>query len=538
MSLPPIDESRSAGRKDEDLLRAAQSILFARERDRIRVLEDEIAARQAAEHQVEELEEKIERLEAKLLSVERAYQDQLLDLHTNVSILNYKNFGRSESLLSRLGPVFSWLIGRQIEDDREEMAKAFSPIMGEAIRTQIRNSRQDMVDAMYPIIGASVQKAVTETLREIQRNIDSRLRQTTGGVFRSTRARLRGVSSSELALRDAIPFSVRQFFLIQPGTGLLMASYPADDTDLSSGLIGGMLTAIRDFARESFGRGQTDTELDEIQYGNERIIIQSGQYAFLAAVIDGVEPEGFRSLLHNFVSDLHIDHEIMLRRYDGDPDLLPTSLQSDLAELTDAAAAEWQGIKPLSRGQQLIALIIGLGGVLLLATACFYLQFTIALLPVAFPGPTPTETATSLPTAAFTALPGETAVPPAPTLTQTPIPPTATYTQTPTAVATHTPSSTPTKTHTPTTTATPTMTPTPPFAVMNSHVYALSEPLEYTSRTGLVFKGTGIKILGIYDIWAEIEWTNDEGLQQGWVLLKWITLREPVPSYLITPRSN
>ncbi len=538
MSLPPIDESRSAGRKDEDLLRAAQSILFARERDRIRVLEDEIAARQAAEHQVEELEAKIERLEAKLLSVERAYEDQLLDLHTNVSILNYKNFGRSESLLSRLGPVFSRLIGRQIEDDREEMAKTFSPIMGEAIRTQIRNSRQDMVDAMYPIVGASVQKAVTETLREIQRNIDSRLRQTTGGVFRSIRARLRGVSYSELALRDAIPFSVRQLFLIQPGTGLLMASYPADDTDLSSGLIGGMLTAIRDFARESFGRGQTDTELDEIQYGNERIIIQSGQYAFLAAVIDGVEPEGFRSLLRGFVSDLHIDHEMMLRRYDGDPDLLPTSLQSDLAQLTEAVSAEWQGIKPLSRGQRLIALIVGLGGILLLATACFYLQFTIALLPVAFPGPTPTETATSLPTATFTALPTETAVLPTPTLTLTPVPPTATYTKTPTASATSTPSSTPTQTHTPTTTATPTITPTPPFAVMNGHVYALSAPLEYTSRTGLLFKGTGIKILGIYDIWAEVEWTNDEGVQRGWVLLKWITLREPVPSYLITPRSN
>jgi hypothetical protein len=538
MSLPPIDESRSASRKDEDLLRAAQSILFARERDRIRVLEDEIAARQAAELQVEELEEKIKYLEARLLSIERAYEDQLLDLHTNVSILNYKNFGRSESLLSRLGPVFSRLIGRQIEDNREEMAKTFSPIMGEAIRTQIRNSRQDMVDALYPIIGASVQKSVTETLREIQRNVDSRLRQTTGGLFRSIRARMRGVSSSELTLRDAIPFSVRQLFLIQPGTGLLMTSYPADDTDLSSGLIGGMLTAIREFARESFGRGQTDTELDEIQYGNERIIIQSGQYAFLAAVIDGIEPEGFRSLLRGFVSDLHIDHEIMLRRYDGDPDLLPTSLQSDLAQLIDVASAEWQGIKPLSRGQRLVALIIGLGGILLLATACFYLQFTIALLPVAFPGPTPTQTATALPTATYTAVPTETAVPPPPTATTTPIPPTATHTETPTTAATNTPVFTPTQTGTPTATFTPTITPTPPSAVMNGHVYALAEPLEYTMRTGLVSKGTAVKVLGVFDIWAKIEWVNENGVQRGWVLLKWITLREPVPSYLITPRSS
>ena len=58
---------------------------------------------------------------------------------------------------------------------------------------------------------------------------------------------------------------------------------------MSSGLIGGMLTAIREFARESFGRGRTDTELDEIQYGDERIILQSGQYAYLAVVIRGVQ---------------------------------------------------------------------------------------------------------------------------------------------------------------------------------------------------------------------------------------------------------
>jgi hypothetical protein len=406
--------------------------------------------------------------------------------------------------------------------------------MGEAIRTQIRNSRQDMVDAMYPIIGASVQKAVTETLREIQRNIDSRLRQTSSDLFRSARARMRGVSSSELALRDAIPFEMKQLFLIQPGTGLLMASYPAEDTDLSSGLIGGMLTAIREFARESFGRGRSDTELDEIQYGDERIIIQSGQYAFLAVVISGVEPEGFRALLRGFVADLHIDYEMMLRRYDGDPDMLP-SIQPEMAQLIETAAAEWKGVKPLTRSQKIIALIMGVGGLLLLATACFYLQFTIALLPVAFPGPTPTETATAVPTATFTAIPTETAVPPPPTATATPIPPTATYTPTATATATQTPQFTPTATGTPTATFTPSPTPTPISALMVGHVYTLSAPQLFTPRTGLVFKGTAVKIKAVYDTWAEIEWTDDEGVQRGWVLLKWIDLREPVPAYLVTP---
>ncbi len=39
-----MDESRAPRRGEADLLRSAQSILFARERERIRVLEEEVAA--------------------------------------------------------------------------------------------------------------------------------------------------------------------------------------------------------------------------------------------------------------------------------------------------------------------------------------------------------------------------------------------------------------------------------------------------------------------------------------------------------------
>ncbi len=544
MTPPPPDEQSSAPhfrKNDADLLRTAQSILFAQERERIRALEAEIAARKDAEAEIAILKKQIERLEAKLIAAERAYEDKVLDLQTNVSILNYKNFGKSESLLSRLSPVFSRLIGQRIEEDREEMAKTFSPIMGQAIRTQIRNSRQDMIDALYPIIGSLVQRSVTETLREIQRNIDARLRQTSLTVARSLRARFRGVSQSELTLRDALPFSIRQLFLIQHGTGLVLSSHPAEETELSSGMIGGMLTAIREFARDSFGRGNTDTELDEIQYGNERIIIRSGQYAYLAVVIDGVEPGGFHAQLREFVSDLHLQYDAELRDYDGDPDSLPP-LQPKLAQLSNSLTkGKKREPNPLSRAQKLVALFVGLGGVLLLGVACFYLQFTIALLPIAFPNPTATSTTTPTATATATVTPSFT-----PTATKTPLPtPTNTPTASPTATptATHTPSPSPTFTpeHTPTNTASPTMTltpsatPTPISAVMIGHVYALSEPRLFTPRTGLVFKGTAVTITAVYDTWANITWTDSFGVHHGWVLLKWIDLREAVPSYLITP---
>lgn len=539
MAIPPTSDSASQPR-EEDLLRAAQSILLARERERIRALEEEIAAYRESEISIEQLQEKIEQLEAQLLKVQHLYEDQLMDLQTSISILNYKNFGRSESLLSRLSPVFSRLIGKRIEEDRDEMAKTFSPIMGEAIRTQIRNSRQDMIDAIYPIIGESVQKSVAETLREIQRNIDMRLRQTTGDVWRQLQARLRGVSSSELALRDAIPFQVEQLFFIQRDSGLLLATYPTEDAEMSSGMIGGMLTAIRQFARDSFGRGRTGTDLDEIQYGDDRIIIQGGQYAYLAVVIHGIEPEGFRGTVQTFVSELHLQHEHALKAYAGDSETLP-ALTPHLAEFMGAVAGNRRQSKPLTRLQRWFVFIFGMGGLLFLALSCFYLQFTIALLPVAFPTatptitPSPTNTPTMTPSPTFTPVSTNT---PTPTLTPTQTPTntptfTPTFTPTPTQTPTNTP--TPTNTFTPTPTLTPSLTPTPISAQMIGDVFTLSEPQLFTPRTGEVVRGTAVTILAVYQNWAKIQWTDRNGLQEGWVLLQWIDLRIPIPDYLITP---
>jgi cytoskeletal protein RodZ/predicted transcriptional regulator len=533
-------------RAEEDLLRSVQSILVSKERKRIQELEAEVDRLLKAEEQLDALKEHVVHLEAKLYQVERANTDQLLDIQTSVSILNYKNFGRSESLLSRLAPVFSRLIGKRIEEDKEEMAKAFSPIMGEAIRNQIRDSRQDMVDAIYPIIGASVQKSVTETLREIQRNIDERLRRTSRDWWRSSMARLRGVSSSELTLRDSMPFSLEQMFLIQHDSGLLLANYPVEEGQFSSGLIGGMLTAIRSFARDSFGQGTDETELDEIQYGDERIIISGGQFCYLAAVIRGVEPEGFHATLREFISELNLESEAALRHYDGDPDILPF-MEGKLADLFEMIVADRPKMQPLSRWQVILVFLIGLGGIISLGFACFYLQFTVALYPIAFPEPTATITPspTMTPSATATQVPDT----PTPTSTHTPTP-TATFTMTPSPTATTTPSHTPTSsptftptatpslTPTPTATLTPSATPTPISALMNGDVFTLSEPQLFTPRTGEVFRGTAVTITAVYDTWARIEWSDENGLQQGWVLLQWIDLRQEVPAYLVTPTTT
>ena len=513
---------------DLDSLTSIRAILLAEEQQRLREIERRLVSIQ---RQIETEQQNLGQQSSELLEEQqranellRKTQDQVYQLQTELEILRRKAQSDSEGVIARVSPILGDMIGRSIRDSRDEMAEALGPVMGEAIRVQIRDSRKDMIEALYPVIGETVQRAVSEFAREFQRNIDARLRQTFGpqGMLRATVARLRGVSPSELALRDALPFTIREIFLIQHGSGLLLAhSHPGSHEVADSDLIGGMLTAIRDFAHDAFGQGNEEKELEEIQYGDQRIIIQSGRAAYLAVVIQGVEPEGFRAVLRTFISELHVKYDAALKNYRGDPASLP-NLQPKLARLVMETTGGRAIIGAMSRQKKLGLALAALVGILLVALGCFYLQFTIALYPIAFPSATPTMTTSPTATPTYTSTPTAT-----PSATVTP-------SRTPTATLTPTLTFTPTQTPTPTATFTPTFTPTPYTAYSAANVWVRPGPNFELRRRIVLIKGTPLIVLSAYDNWLEVEWQTASGVQRGWVPAIWITLREPIPFQRIT----
>ncbi len=512
-----------------DPLVRVRSILLSDVRDRLRGIELQIESVQNRSQsddenlrrQLDELLSEIERLHT--LASETDSRSR--DLKTEIDILRRRAQADSEGLIARVTPVLGDMIGRTIRDSRDEMAEALGPVMGEAIRVQIRDSRKDMVEALYPVIGETVQKAIGEFAREFQRNIDARLKVAFGpqGILRTSMARLRGVSPSQLALRDSLPFSIKEIFLIQHGSGLLLAhSHHSSAEVADSDLISAMLTAIRDFVRDSFGNGGKEEELDEVQYGDQRIIIQSGRAAYLAVVTTGVEPEGFRAHLRTFVSELHVKHEKVLRQFNGDPTMLP-NLQPKIARLVAETTGGETLQRPMSRGTKAGIFLGIILAILLIVLACFYLQFTVALYPIAFPSPTPTVTNT--PTATPTA-----------TATRT-LTPTATNTATFTPTVTFTPTATftPTSTFTPTFTFTPSATPTPYRAFAAGNVWVRGVPEYHTDRLEVLYEGTPVTVFSVYGRWMEVEWLAVDGLHRGWVPQEWVTLVEPLDSNVITP---
>ena len=341
--------------------------------------------------------------------------------------------------------------------DHEAMVAAVSPILGDAIRRQVHEDRDAMVESLYPIIGQLISRAVAEAIRDLARNIDRRMRTSFSPAYylRRLQARARGVSDAELALRDALPFRVAELFLIHRESGLLLLHLSREQPSPSvaednSDLISSMLTAIRDFAQDAFGQEQQGG-LDEIQYGDRRILIEALQHIYLAVVVDGIEPAGFRAKLRERAIEVQNAYVEVLKAYNGDASQFE-AVRPDLAGLLEEGPAGDQAAD-LSPSQKRIALGLAVVLLLCLVGACLggalwagnaLKRPAYVVIVTATPGSTemPTTTPTLAPTLAPTQAPTH---PPVATVTLTTMP-----AATPTTAPTATPTATPTTTLAPT----------------------------------------------------------------------------------------
>lgn len=226
--------------------------------------------------------------------------------------------------------------------NREAFIRMLAPYIGQVIASGVQQGRDEVAQALYPVIGRTIQLAVTEAMRDLARRIDHTLRQSMRPKFLLwlMLKKLRGVKATEAALRTALPFQVREIFLLHHPSGLLIQHLSADTTRADADLIGSMLTAIRTYVAESFEPGK-ETSLDAIEYGsNKHILIAEGAAALLAVLVQGIEPAGFRAALRQQLFELHSVCGPMLHTFNGDPidetRILP--LLCPLMEWTDASA--------------------------------------------------------------------------------------------------------------------------------------------------------------------------------------------------------
>jgi outer membrane protein OmpA-like peptidoglycan-associated protein len=225
-------------------------------------------------------------------------------------------------------------IAQQIRVNSDEVATAIAPAMGEAIQKQIELEKDKIVDALYPVIGNTISKYMGETIQAINAQIENTL--SVEGIKRKIKAKLQGVSEAELIVKESISFTPQAIFLIHKASGLVICDIqPSDSEHLESDMIAGMLTAIRSFANDCMAQSGNVSELDEIDYGNFKIILEVAGYCYLAIIVKGETPKNFISQMRQILSQIITTYGKSIEKFEGDLETIPNQVNTLLESLTD-----------------------------------------------------------------------------------------------------------------------------------------------------------------------------------------------------------
>ena len=225
-------------------------------------------------------------------------------------------------------------------DRSEELTRALQPAVEGSIRESIEKRPRVFIDALHPIIGSVVRRSIAETLRTALQSLNQSLEQSFSwqGLKWRFEAFRTGRSFAEVVMLRSLVYRVEQIFLIHRETSLSLlhvSTYAATTQD--SDMVAGMLSAIQDFARDSFKTGN-DEGLEEFRVGELQVWIASGAHAYLAAVIRGNPPRDLRICLEDAIESIHVLRGSALAKFDGDA----TPFESLRPELEPCLRAQYQ----------------------------------------------------------------------------------------------------------------------------------------------------------------------------------------------------
>lgn len=190
------------------------------------------------------------------------------------------------------------------------MPDKLGPTITSTLKTQIKESRDDVVQALFPIVGQMIKKYIQKEIQLLTERLDRQFEQAFS--FDMLKLRIKslftGVSLSELMLKHAHQAQIREIFLIEEESGILMASYSRSKS-FDQDMMAGMLSAIKTFVEDAMEVEKQHLEM--ISYDLYKIYVQNFNKFYIAVVLSGVVDEAFKSKLNDQI--LLFVKEIMLK---------------------------------------------------------------------------------------------------------------------------------------------------------------------------------------------------------------------------------
>ncbi len=247
----------------------------------------------------------------------------------------------------------------------DDLIESLREPVSRVIHDSVRNDPDTFADALFPVMGPAIRKAVAESIRALADRINKAVEQSiswNGLKWRLEAART-GVPLADIIVRETLLFDTEEVFVIERESGLLIAHLDKEGatSEHDSDAVSAMLTAIRDFIRDSFG-GDDGNDLDSVAIGGRTVWISYGPSAMLAAVFSGNPPTALRADFHAANESIHRRYASVIEQFNGDRapfDGIDTLLRPLLrTAVRNEEAYKQTSYKPLLIATVLVALAV------------------------------------------------------------------------------------------------------------------------------------------------------------------------------------
>lgn len=221
---------------------------------------------------------------------------------------------------------------REFERAPGRLTEAVRAPIERTLHEAVRRDPRPLADAIFPVIGPAIRHYVTASIRALAASLSRMIerglspqRQLTWR-FQAWRA---GVRFGDYVLQRTFVYRVEHVYLIQSGTGQLVAETHHDDTVVMDGdAVSAMLSALQSFVLDSFSLEEGE-RLDTAELGEFTLWAVHGPQAMLACAIRGVPGPELREELEATLESIHLRFAPFLERFQGEA-APPPALQETL----------------------------------------------------------------------------------------------------------------------------------------------------------------------------------------------------------------
>ncbi|MDQ6979244.1 MAG: hypothetical protein Q9M09_03585, partial [Mariprofundaceae bacterium] len=210
----------------------------------------------------------------------------------------------------------------RISQDKN-LQRALQPVMEQSIQESVLNNPKPLSEALFPIMGPAIRKSINHTLNSMLQSMNQALENSFSiqGLRWRWEAKKSEKSFAEIVMLHTLEYRVEQVFVIHRESGLLINHLAIDaQMEEDADLVSSMLTAVRDFVRDSFAQDGKD-EIDNLGMGELEVLIGQSPHVTLAVVCRGNIPKELYRMIDEHLEDVQKEYAHNLANFNGDNSL-------------------------------------------------------------------------------------------------------------------------------------------------------------------------------------------------------------------------